>query len=74
MKKIISFVLIIGNIISCDFGTDHEFNEQVEISKIYQFNISDSLTNYLVDGFVLNSYKNLKSCYIMELLIYGSMI
>ena len=51
MKKIISFVLIIGNIISCDFGTDHEFNEQIEISKIYQFNISDSLTNYLVDGF-----------------------
>lgn len=51
MKKIISFVLVIGTIISCDFGTDHGFNEQEEISKIYQFNISDSSTNFLVDGF-----------------------
>ncbi len=53
MKSIILFSLlaILPFLSSCDSGTEMNHKYQNTISKIYRFNISDSSTAFLVEGF-----------------------
>ena len=60
MKNILLLLLIIVTVISCEYGTDHDYKEQEYISKFYTFNISDSSTNLIGEGANLTLLQNSK--------------
>ena len=50
IKNILALLIIVALLSSCDYGPNMKFNGPKLVPKIYQYNISDSLTSFITEG------------------------